>query len=162
RHPAESGGVTRRPPIPTNTLEPVPSHRLPARLPKIASPAPRSRAYARATTFSAYETLFTPASALRSLRGHGTVTTGLAGRVGVGESPVDPDLHALHALHASTGTSAPDATRTSLRALSSVSCHSPSGVDPHVMPPPVPKWIAPSSNQNVRMATLSSPVPVSA
>ena len=33
--------------------------------------------------------------------------------------------------------------------MSSVSFHSPAGVESHVMPPPVPKWIWPSANQNV-------------
>ena len=56
----------------TNTLVPVPSHRLPTVLAKIASSAPRSWAQARATTFSPYDVVFTPASAPRSLRGHGT------------------------------------------------------------------------------------------
>ena len=47
-------------------------------------------------------------------------------------------------------------------ALSSVSAHSPDGVESQVTAPPVPKWIWPSSSQNVRMATFRSPWPRSA
>ena len=54
---------------------PVPSHRCPARFANTASPAPRRLASARATTFSAYDVVFRPASAPRSLRGHGTTAT---------------------------------------------------------------------------------------
>ena len=55
---------------------PVPSHSSPRVLANIASLPPRSLAYARATTFSAYDVVFSPAIALRSLRVHGTTTTG--------------------------------------------------------------------------------------
>ena len=75
RQPLASVGVRSSPSTTYQTLVPVPSHRLPARLAKIASVAPRSRAWARATTFSAYEVVLSPARAPRSLRGHGTVTT---------------------------------------------------------------------------------------
>src|SRR5581483_1720774 len=75
RHPLDSGGVRNRPPTPTNTFVPVPSHRLPTVLPNKASSAPAARARSRATTFSAYDVVFNPASAPRSLRGHGTVIT---------------------------------------------------------------------------------------
>ena len=51
----------------------------------------------------------------------------------------------------------PRATRSRLRALSSVSCHSPSGSESMVMPPPVPRCSHPSSIQNVRIATFRSP-----
>ncbi len=55
-----------------------------------------------------------------------------------------------------------DATVSRRRALSSVSAHSSSGSDPHVIPPPVPKRNSPSCAQNVRIATLRSPRPWSA
>ena len=42
-----------------------------------ASPAPLALAYASITTFSAYDVVLSPASAPRSLRGHGTVATRL-------------------------------------------------------------------------------------
>ena len=44
-------------------------------LAKIASPAPTDAACASATTFSAYDVVFRPATAPRSLRGHGTTVT---------------------------------------------------------------------------------------
>src|SRR5205807_7369382 len=67
-------------------------------------------------------------------------------RVGfVDEGAVDP--HHRH----------DEATSSSRRALSSVSSHSPCGVESQVMPPPVPKWMRPSANQKLRMPTLSSP-----
>ena len=54
----------------------MPSHSSPRVLAKIASMPPRSLAWARATTFSAYDVVFRPAAvALRSLRVHGTTTT---------------------------------------------------------------------------------------
>ena len=53
---------------------------------KTASVAPRSAAWASATTFSAYDVVFSPASAPRSLRGHGTVTTDVVGAAGVSAS----------------------------------------------------------------------------
>ena len=60
--------------------------------------------------------------------------------------------------HAAHGVDAGEADRrSSRRAFSSVSAHSPAGVESQVMPPPVPKCSWPSSIQNVRMATLSSP-----
>src|SRR4051812_24346338 len=71
-------------------------------------------------------------------------------RIGVvDEIPVEPD-------HRTAANSA-EATDSNLRALSSVSAHSPAGSESQVMPPPVPRWTSPSSNQNVRMATLRSP-----
>ena len=51
------------------------SHSSPRVLAKIASMAPRSLACARATTFSAYDVVFSPAVGARSLRTHGTTTT---------------------------------------------------------------------------------------
>ena len=51
-------------------------------LAKIASPAPRATAYARARTFSAYEVDLTPVSAPRSLRTQGAVTTEPVGGAG--------------------------------------------------------------------------------
>ena len=53
RHPLLSGGVTSRPSYSTKMFVPVPSHRLPIVLAKIASDAPRAVAWASATTFSA-------------------------------------------------------------------------------------------------------------
>ena len=73
--PELSGGVTTVSPNTQKMFVPVPSHTFPAVLRKIASPAPRSAAQARARTFSAYEMDFTPASAPCSLRLHGAVTT---------------------------------------------------------------------------------------
>ncbi len=52
RQPDISGGVRSTPPVTTNTLVPVPSHRSPRVLAKIASPAPASLATASARTFS--------------------------------------------------------------------------------------------------------------
>ena len=74
------------------------------------------------------------------------------GGVGGGEQSVThPDLGRGHA------RAGPDASRRRLRAFSSVSAHSPSGVESQVMPPPVPKFSSSSSIQNVRIATLRSP-----
>ena len=56
-------------------LVPVPSHRFPAVFAKRASSAPSSRARWRATTFSAYEVVLSPAIGLCSLRRHGTVAS---------------------------------------------------------------------------------------
>ena len=61
---------------------PVPSQRCPARLAKIASVAPRRLASASATTFSAYDVVFSPARAPRSLRGQGTVATATSSAAG--------------------------------------------------------------------------------
>src|SRR6476469_5506058 len=69
--------------MPTNTFEPVPSHKFPTVLANRASSASAARARSRATTFSAYEVVFRPASTPRSLRGHGTVTTSAAADQGV-------------------------------------------------------------------------------
>src|SRR4051794_31362588 len=74
KQPADSGGVTTVPSKTQKTLVPVPSHRLPAVLAKIASLAPRSAAYASAITLSAYDVVLSPAVAPFSLRGHGTTT----------------------------------------------------------------------------------------
>ena len=63
-------------------MDPVPSHRWPARFAKIASLAPDFAASASATTFSAYDVDLTPASAPRSLRGHGTRTTAVVSGAG--------------------------------------------------------------------------------
>ena len=63
----------------TNTLEPVASQSSSRVFGKMASPAPRSCAYASARTFSAYEIVFSPAVAPRSLRAHGTTTTVIVG-----------------------------------------------------------------------------------
>src|SRR5207237_6175058 len=50
------------------------------------------------------------------------------------------------------------ATSRSRRALSSVSAHSPCGVESPVTPAPGHRWSRPSSVQKVRMATLRSAV----
>ena len=55
----------------TNTFDPVASHSSSRVFAKIASLAPRSCAYARARTFSAYDVVLRPAVAPRSLRTHG-------------------------------------------------------------------------------------------
>ncbi len=84
RQPELSGGVSRRPPRTTKTLEPVPSQSMPPVLASSASLAPCWWARASATTFSAYEVVFRPVVAPRSLRVHGTVTTAaVSGRRGV-------------------------------------------------------------------------------
>src|SRR3954452_1247627 len=75
RQPADSGGVVTTPSNTQKTFVPVPSHRLPTVLAKIASEASRCSAYASARTFSPYDVVLSPASAPRSLRVHGTVTT---------------------------------------------------------------------------------------
>ena len=79
RDAGETAGRERRrddaPSMTQKTLLPVPSQRLPARLAKTASVALRSAAWASATTFSPYDVVLRPASAPRSLRGHGTVAT---------------------------------------------------------------------------------------
>ena len=73
--PTSPVGVATTPSRTTNTLEPVASHSSSRVLAKIASLAPRSCAYASARTFSAYDVVFRPAVAPRSLRTHGTTTT---------------------------------------------------------------------------------------
>ena len=75
---------------------------------------------------------------------------------------VDPDDRGRSRHSLPRGSPLRDRRDASRRAFSSVSSHSPAGVESQVMPPPVPKWSWPSSNQNVRMATLSSPSPRSA
>ena len=52
---------------------------VPGVLSSSASLAPRSCAQASATTFSAYDVVFSPATAERSLRGQGTVTSVVVG-----------------------------------------------------------------------------------
>src|SRR3954447_16282567 len=74
-HPLSSVGVRSSPSTTQKTLDPVPSQRFPARLAITASPAPRSCAWASITTFSPYDVVLSPASAPRSLRGHGTLAT---------------------------------------------------------------------------------------
>ena len=69
RQPSDSGGVSTWPSTTTKTLLPVPSQRLPSRLPSTASLAPAARASAKHTAFSAYDVVFRPASGERSLRG---------------------------------------------------------------------------------------------
>src|SRR5438270_12590542 len=71
-----------------------------------------------------------------------------------------PGSRALHERAGPRSTHAPDyfdANATRRAAFNSVSAHSPSAVESHVTAPPVPKQSRPSSIQNVRMATLSSP-----
>ena len=100
RHPVVKAGVDRRPPRPRKMFVPVPSHNAPTVLAKIASPAWRALAWARATTFSAYDVALAPAIALRSFRTQGTRTTrsvaghggeGAAARITVHELPARPD-----------------------------------------------------------------------
>src|SRR5690349_12183363 len=75
RQPESAGGVVTTPSRTTKTFEPVASHSSPRVLQNNASCAPRASAYASARTFSAYEIVFNPAHAPRSLRDHGTTTT---------------------------------------------------------------------------------------
>ncbi len=79
RQPLDAGGVRTTPSRTTKTLDPVASHNSSRVLGKMASPAPCSCAYASARTFSAYEIVFSPAVAPRSLRAHGTTTTAIEG-----------------------------------------------------------------------------------
>src|SRR5581483_8120477 len=88
--------------------------------------------------------------------GHPVVAGGDDGVALVDELAVDP--HHAHG----TPTACALATRINRRAFNSVSSHSPSGDESHVIAPPVPKCSIPSSNQNVRMATFNSPRRVSA
>ena len=67
-------------------FDPVPSHRLPSVFEKIASLAPASLAAASATTFSAYDVVFNPATAEFSLRVQRTVATFVVG-AGRGTAP---------------------------------------------------------------------------
>ena len=91
RQPLASGGVTSSPSIPTKTLLPVPSQSSPTELAKIASAAPRSWAYRNAITLSAYDVVFSPAVAARSLRVHGTTATSAVG--GQSDSGAGRDHH---------------------------------------------------------------------
>ena len=75
RQPLDRGGVLTTPSTTTKTLLPVASHSSPRVLANSASTAPCSFAAARAMTFSAYDVVFSPAVAARSLRTQGTVTT---------------------------------------------------------------------------------------
>ena len=75
RQPLESRGVSTSPPTTTKTLLPVHSESRPVVSASTASDAPRRCASARATAFSAYDVVFSPAMADRSLRTHGTVAS---------------------------------------------------------------------------------------
>src|SRR6266545_1073177 len=72
--PDSSVGVTSSPSYTQKMFEPVPSHRCPIVLAKIASLPPCRLAWASAITFSAYEVVLRPETAPRSLRTQGTVT----------------------------------------------------------------------------------------
>src|SRR5207248_1587456 len=172
RQPASGGGVSTTPFRITNTFDPVASQTSPRVLRKIASPASRSRAYASARTFSAYEVVLSPATAPRSLRLHGTITTSTVAGHGVadalmtitvgGPSPRSdpsgdgPPLLVSRAPRRTSARSAPAAARRRA-GFSSGSAHSAAGSDSATIPAPTPKCVQPSMTVKVRMATLKSP-----